>query len=118
MVHDLDVLVEAISNRSLADQRERCIGVGCAGAGNQEELRREVLQVVCRERTKRHAVDRQFPHRQMARVAMEEPVWVAWRDVDVATAIADHEGATFQDAYGRGIHSLLLCNYTDHGRNS
>jgi hypothetical protein len=44
----------------------------------------------------------------MARVAMEESVWVAWRGLNIAAPIADDEGTTFQDAYGRGVHGSLL----------
>ena len=80
MVQDRQVLVEPVADCSLADDRERRVGVDRAGPGDQEEVRREVLQIVGREGAERLAVDRQFPLRQVARVDVKQPVGLRGRD--------------------------------------
>ena len=72
VVEDRQLLVEAIAHGPLADDRQLGVDVHRAGAGNKEEARLEVLQVVDRERVELLAVDRQHPTRQEAGVEGEE----------------------------------------------
>ena len=60
VVHDLQLLVEpAVADQSPPPHGERRVRIGRARAGNQEELRVEVLQIVRREQLERLPVDRQ-----------------------------------------------------------
>ena len=98
VVHDGQLLVEAVADDPPADHRHGRVGVFRAGARHEEEAGRERLRVVGRERPERLAVDREQPAREVARVAVEEPVRLARPRIDVAVRTADDEGVALEHA--------------------
>ena len=95
--HD-QVLVDAVADRALANHRELGVLVDRPRGRVEEELRREVIDVVRGQHLERTPLDRQDPSRQESGVAMEQPVGLIGPGVDVSPPVTDDEGASIQDA--------------------
>ena len=94
---DRQLLVEAVADRPLADDRELGVDVDGAGRGNQEEACLEVLEIVGREGVQPDVVDRQDPRREEAGVVREQAGWIGLRSLDVAALVADDERVAVED---------------------
>src|SRR6266498_5534982 len=75
---------------------------------NEEELRVEVVDVVCGKQPWRLTADGQAPAGEVTRIAVEKLVGLGRRCIDVTTAIADDERIAFEDADGLARHSCCL----------
>ena len=93
---------------ALPDHRELRVDVDGAGAGDEEEPRLEVLQVVGRQRVQPLAVDRQHPARQEPGVEREQPGRIGQRRLDVAALVADDERVAVEDLDQSVAHRRLL----------
>jgi hypothetical protein len=100
VVHDCDVLVEAVPDLALADHGQVRVLVVRPRGQVEEELGREVVDVLGREHLRRPAVHRQPPAREEAGVTVEETVRRIGPGIDVAAAVADDEGRAVEDADG------------------
>src|SRR5262249_10846210 len=102
------LLVEAVRDRALADDRQLGVDVDRARPGHEEEARLEVLQVVDRERIQALAVDREHPAREEARVEREETRRVGERRLHVAVRVADADRVAIEDFAEPVAHAVLL----------
>ena len=76
VVQDRQVLVKAVADGALSDDRQLGVHVHGSSPGHEEEARLEVLQIVLGERVELLPVDRQQPFRQEARVEREQTSWI------------------------------------------
>src|SRR6266545_3200722 len=98
VVEDVELLEEAVADDAVTDHGQRRVRVLGSRPGDEEEASRERLRVVGRERVERLSVHRQQPPREMARVAMEQPVRLAGSGIDVAVTATDDERVSLEDA--------------------
>ena len=106
VVDDREILVEAVTDGALPKDRERCIVVHGPVRRREEELDREVVDVIRRQDPRQVAVNRQPPAREDARVLVEEPVRLIRRAGDVPAPVADDEGVAFENADRLAGHGL------------
>ena len=97
VVLDDHVVLHAVADEAVPDDRERVLRQAAGERVAQEERRREVLDLSRREHQRRRPVDGQAEPREEARVVGEQPVRVAR---DVAPLVADAEGRAFEDRQG------------------
>jgi hypothetical protein len=98
VIEDDQVFVEALADPALAHDRERGLVVVRFRRRDEEELRREVVDIVGRENIRRSAVDGQAPLREKPGVLQKEPVRLVGRRDDVPAPVADDERIAFEDA--------------------
>jgi hypothetical protein len=109
VVEEGQFLAEPVADRAPADHRELRVDVHRAGAGDQEEPRLEVVEIVDGQRTEPLAVDREYPGRDVPGVEREETGRVGGRRVDVTTRVADHERVPLQDL-DKAIGHHITCS--------
>ena len=97
LVLDDHVVLHAVADEAVPDDRERVLRQAAGERVAQEEGRREVLDLARREQQRRGAVDGQAEPREEARVVGEQALRLAG---DVATLVADAEGRAFEDRQG------------------
>ena len=94
LVLDDHVVLHAVADEAVPDDRERVLRQAAGERVAQEEGGREVLDLARREQQRRGAVDGQAEPREEARVVGEQAVRLAG---DVAALVADAEGRAFED---------------------
>src|SRR5262249_20197514 len=104
VVEDGEVFMEPAANRALPHDREGGLVERRFRRWHQEELRREVVDIVSREHVRRVALDGQTPAWEKARGLEEETRRLAGGGKDVATPVADDERVALEDADGVGTH--------------
>src|SRR4029079_103456 len=108
VAEDRELLVEAVTDRPLQEDRQLRVDVDGAGGRDEEEARLEVLEVIGREGVEPEVVDRQDPSREEPGVVREQPGRVGRRGLDVATLVADDERVAVQDPDEGRDHRQLL----------